>query len=272
MPARKDFAPGEFCWIDLTAHDMASARDWYGQLFGWSYHDMPTSGGGPPYTFCMKDGAVAAGMGEMNEPMKAQGIPPMWNSYVASVDCAATEAGVKRLGGTVTVPTMEVPGHGKLAFFLDPEGASFAAWQDLSTDSPGILVQDHGSLSWNELMTRDPSKAREFYGALFGWDFADMPMDGVDYTVIKHKGGDRKEQDGGGFMPMTDRKFDGIPAHWMVYFAVDDCDATTAKVQGSGGSLMVPPTDIPVGKFSVVADPQGAGFSLITLKDAPGPA
>jgi hypothetical protein len=49
-----------------------------------------------------------------------------------------------------------------------------------------------------------------------------------------------------------------------VYFAVDGTDAAVAKVQELGGSVMAPPMDIPAGRFAVVADPQGAGFGVIT--------
>ena len=54
----------------------------------------------------------------------------------------------------------------------------------------------------------------------------------------------------------------GVPNHWHVYFAVADADASTAKVTELGGSVVVPPFDTPIGKMAVVADPQGAVFSL----------
>ena len=263
MPARSDFAPGEFCWTDLSAHDLESAIAWYGALFGWSHMVMETPGGAPPYAFFQKGEAVVGGIGQMSDEMKAQGIPPTWNSYISSPDCAATEAKVKQIGGTVTVPTMEVPGHGKLAFFLDPEGASFAAWQATGDAGPGVLVGEPGGVCWNELMTRDAAKAKEFYSRLVGWDFAAMPMGDIEYTMVKNAG-----KDAAGMMPMQGPQFDGIPAHWMVYFAVADCDATAAKAGASGGKVLVPPTAIPVGKFSCLMDPQGGAFSVITLATA----
>ena len=208
---------------------------------------------------------MTGGVGQMSDEMKSQGIPPMWNNYVCSADCAATEAKVRALGGTVTVPTMEVPGHGKLAFFMDPAGATFAAWESLSEAGPGLLVEGHGSLSWNELMTRDTDQARSFYGELFGWDFAPMPIEGIEYTLLKH--GDK---DAGGMMAMAGPQFEGVPPHWLVYFAVDDCEAIAAKAEATGGRINVPPTEIPVGKFTLLSDPQGAVFCAITLKAEPG--
>ena len=263
MTVRKDFKAGEFCWIDLAAHDMEQAIEWYGALFDWSHFKMDTPGGGPPYAFFMRGEAAAGGLGQMADEMKAQGIPPMWNNYIATEDCEATEARVRELGGTVTVPTQDVPGNGKLAFFLDPEGAPFAAWQSTSESGPGVLTKEHGGLSWNELMTRDKETAKKFYADAFGWDYSPMPMDGVAYEIIKNRG-----EDAGGIMPMDGPQFEGVPAHWLVYFDVTDCDATAAKAAETGGKILVPPTEIPVGKFALLQDPQGAVFSVITLTQA----
>ena len=261
MPVRKDYAPGEFCWIDLSAHDLKSAVDWYGKVFGWTEMQAPPEG--PPYTFFMQGEACIAGAGEMNDEMKGQGIPPMWNSYVATADCAATEKRAAELGATITVPTMDVPGHGKLAYFLDPGGASCALWQ-AAGDGQGVLVNEPVGLCWNELLCRDVAKARKFYGALFGWEFVEMPMGDATYTMIQNGG-----KDAGGMVAMEGEPFEGVPPHWMVYFAVEDCDGTAKKIAGGGGQVRVPPTDLPVGRFSMVADPQGAGFSIIKLSQQP---
>jgi hypothetical protein len=56
-----------------------------------------------------------------------------------------------------------------------------------------------------------------------------------------------------------------VPSHWMVYIAVEDCDAAAARVESLGGAVMVPPNDIPPGRMAVCNDPQGAVFSIIEL-------
>jgi uncharacterized protein len=56
-----------------------------------------------------------------------------------------------------------------------------------------------------------------------------------------------------------------LPNHWMVYFAVTDTDAVAARCTELGGQVPVPPTDIPVGRFAVLNDPQGGHFSIIRL-------
>lgn len=266
MTIRDDFQPGEFCWIDLSAHDMPKAIEFYGQLFGWQAMQQETQGG-PPYAFFVDGQNGCAAVGQMSDEMKAQGIPPMWNSYVCVADCAASEAKAKELGATITVPTMEVPGHGKLCFMLDPDGGSIALWQTTSKSGPGLKIHEPGSLAWNELMCRDVDKAKQFYGALFGWEFVDMPMTSPagEMTYTMARSGDT---DVAGMMPMVGPQFEGVPTHWMVYFAVDNCADMTQKAEGLGGKVLVPPMTIQVGTFSCVSDVQGGTFSMIQRSNA----
>jgi predicted enzyme related to lactoylglutathione lyase len=118
----------------------------------------------------------------------------------------------------------------------------------------------HGTFCWNELMTTDDEAAKNFYGALFGWQYKAGDVPGMAYNEI-HQGG----MPFGGLMKMG-AEFGDTPSHWMAYVAVDDVDATAAKVTELGGSVCVPPTDIPnVGRFAVINDPTGAALSVIAL-------
>ena len=260
MPARKDFLPGEFCWIDLATTDMEAAIAWYSELFGLTCMKMDTPDGGRPYAFLMKGGAGVGGIGQLSEEMQSQGVPPVWNSYIATADCEATEARARELGATVTVPTMTIPGHGKLAFLLDPEGASIAFWQSLSDGGEGFLVDEPGSLGWNELMIRDMDRACDFYTSLVGWTYEDVPMGETRYRKLQVGG-----KDSGGIMSMDAPQFEGLPSIWLVYFSVEDTQATAAKVVATGGVVHVPPTEIPVGSFACFGDPQGATFAVISV-------
>jgi hypothetical protein len=69
----------------------------------------------------------------------------------------------------------------------------------------------------------------------------------------------------GGMMPMGDMFPPEVPPHWLVYFAVQDCDATLASARDLGATVLAPPRDIPVGRFAVMADPQRAAFAFIAL-------
>ena len=118
------------------------------------------------YRLAMKDGRPAAGM----MPQMQEGQPTAWTTYVSVEDAEATAAAVKEAGGTVIVEPMEVMDLGTMAVFADPAGAVFGVWQPGTFPGAG-LVNEPGAIAWNELNTRDLAGAKEFYGAVFGWDF-----------------------------------------------------------------------------------------------------
>ncbi|MCX4243845.1 VOC family protein [Paraliomyxa miuraensis] len=258
MSERSRYEPGVFSWVDHVAHDKAKAERWYAGVFGWKIREQDTAGG-PPYAMFFKDGKVVAGIGQMSDEMKAAKIPPMWNDYVTVEDVAATVARAAELGGQVAVPPMQVMDAGWLAFLVDPAGATFGLWQP-GRHHGAQLVDEHGALCWNELNTPDVAKAKAFYEPLLGWRCETVPMGSFEYTTIKVG-----ERDNGGMMAMTGPEWQGIPPHWMTYFAVDDCDAIAEKIAATGGKVCVPPHDIPPGRFSVVEDPDGGVFTIIRL-------
>ncbi|NVK21847.1 MAG: VOC family protein [Kangiellaceae bacterium] len=121
------------------------------------------------------------------------------------------------------------------------------------------VFETHGAFSWAELMTTDTVGAKQFYGQLFGWTFEDMPMeDGEMYNVVM-----LGEEKVAGIMAMP-AQAEGVPPHWGNYITVTDVDAIASKVTELGGTICVPPTDIPnVGRFTMFQDPQGATISAI---------
>ena len=119
--------------------------------------------------------------------------------------------------------------------------------------------KQHGAFSWFELMTTDTEGAKDFYSKLFGWETEEMPMEDMNYTVVK-VGDDAV----GGIMPIPPQT-GGTPPNWGGYVTVDDVDATARKAEELGAKILVPLTDIPnVGRFFVLQDPQGAVISAIT--------
>ncbi len=119
--------------------------------------------------------------------------------------------------------------------------------------------QTHGAFSWSELMTPDPAAAADFYGRLFGWTTQVMDLGTGAYTVVKCG-----ETSVGGIMGMP-ADAGAMPPAWGCYVTVDDVDATAARCRELGGTVLMPPTDIPtVGRFAVLRDPQGAVISVIT--------
>lgn len=121
------------------------------------------------------------------------------------------------------------------------------------------VLHPPGTFCWNELGTRNAAAAKKFYSAMFGWQTHDdsTPM-GV-YTLLRLDG-----QDIGGLYELNGPQFEGVPSHWMPYVATADCNATTEKIRGLGGQVLMGPMDVPeVGRMTVAQDPQGAAFSIM---------
>jgi len=256
MGERTSYAPGTPSWVDLGT-DVESAKTFYTSLFGWTVEEAgpPEETGG--YAMFTQGGKNVAGLGPQQNPG-----PPFWTTYVTVTDADATATKVKEAGGQVVMDPMDVMEAGRMAVFQDPEGAFFSVWQAGQHIGAG-LVNEPVSLSWNELNTRNLDQAKQFYGEVFGWECVTQDMGGgMTYTEIKVDG-----NSAGGMMDMTGRVPDMVPAHWLVYFAVADTDATVAKAQELGGSVMVPPVDIPPGRFAVIADDKGATFAVIKMNE-----
>src|SRR5215218_8021231 len=120
-----------------------------------------------------------------------------------------------------------------------------------------------GRFVWYDLMTTDPEGAKAFYAAVTGW--GTQVWDEMAYTMWTVG-----ERPIGGIMKLpAEALAGGARPHWLGYVAVPDVDATTARAQELGATVMVPPTDIPtVGRYSVLADPQGALIAAYTHASA----
>lgn len=259
MPATTTHSPGTFCWPELAAKDIKAAIAFYKTLFGWGVKENPMGEGMVYYIFTKGDHEVAAGY-QIDDKMMP-GVPPHWAAYVNVADADAAVAKVKALGGEVLMGPHDVNANGReqgrMVVLKDTIGAVFSVWQPKQHAGVG-LMNEPGSLAWTQLNASDPDKAKPFYTQLFGWKVQDdaNPMGGVYTTWLKPDG------PAGGMMAMPPGA--PIPSHWLSYFAVEDTDSTHAAAVKAGGQSYVPPTDIPgMGRFSVLADPQGAFFALV---------
>ncbi|HLH26741.1 MAG TPA: VOC family protein [Chloroflexota bacterium] len=122
------------------------------------------------------------------------------------------------------------------------------------------MSDTHGRFVWYELMTTDLAAARAFYTQVVGWQARDSQMPGMEYWMFEAGG----TPVAGLMAQPEDVRQAGAPPSWNGFVAVDDVDAAAAKVTASGGTLHVPPRDIPnVGRFAIMADPQGAVLGLL---------
>jgi uncharacterized protein len=122
------------------------------------------------------------------------------------------------------------------------------------------MPNKHGDFIWYELLTNDADGARAFYSAVVGWDIESKTSAPMDYRMISATAGPIA-----GLMPLTaDMQSGGARPCWLGYIMVDDVDASAEAARASGGSIHMPPWDIPgIGRMAFVADPQGVMFYIM---------
>jgi predicted enzyme related to lactoylglutathione lyase len=233
-------------WVDIGLPDLQSGLRFYTELFGWESQDMGEESG--HYTIVSKNGKHVAALSNAQDAG-----PPRWTTYVNVDDADAATEQAKAAGGTVVMPPMDVMSAGRMAIFADTTGAFVAIWQP--GDHLGAqLVNEPGTYVWGELSTSDLGKSKDFYTAVFGWGWGGSD----EYAEAQVNG-----RTVAGVMPRPEGMPAEVPDHWLVYFGTADLDGDAKRAQDLGATVVVEATEIPgIGRFSVLADPQGAVFAL----------
>ncbi len=122
------------------------------------------------------------------------------------------------------------------------------------------MVNPHGTPIWYELMTPDSGASASFYEGVIGWRVAQPTAGPMDYRQI-----DTGSAAVGGMLALSPQMLEGgARPGWMVYIGVDDVDAAAGELVRNGGSIHIPPRDLPgVGRMAMVADPQGTAFYIM---------
>jgi predicted enzyme related to lactoylglutathione lyase len=256
MPIYTKHDHGTFSWAELSTTDASAAKKFYGKLLGWTFDDMPA---GPDmiYTMNKVGDQYASALYKMGESMK--GIPPHWDSYVTVDDVDAIAKKAAANGAKLLKEPFDVMDVGRMAVIQDPTGAALCLWTAKKHIGAGV-IHDPGAMTWNELFTSDVDRAGKFYASTFGWTLTPVDMGQMGtYTLFGRAG---QKNNVGGMMPLGPQ-MKGVPAHWLIYFAVTDVDASAKLAGESGGKVLSPPMDIPnVGRFATIQDPQGAVFAV----------
>jgi uncharacterized protein len=259
MSERTEYAPGEFCWVDLATTDVEGARSFYGELLGVESDAAPgdpeETGG---YGFFMRGGKMIAGIG----PVQSGEGHSAWASYIKAEDADETAAKAESAGGSVFFGPVDLPNDsGRVAMLRDPEGA-FIGIVEQKRHPGAQVVNEPGTWTWNNLMTRDPEGAKRFYGEVFGWTAIhnEEAPPGIEMWQVD---GQRWPEGLGGMMKIAEDLPAEMPAHWQVYFIVENMDGAIERATSDGAKLAFGPIDVPVGRFATLVDPQGAVVSLM---------
>jgi uncharacterized protein len=268
MSAQDRYIPGVPCWIDSAQPDPEAAVAFYRELFGWELEDVMPPESPQRYFIARIRGGDVAAIASQSEPSAAA-----WNTYIWVADADETAAKVRAAGGSVLMEPADMEDAGRMAVFADPAGAVFSVWQP-NRHRGAAVVNEHGSLNFNDLHTPDVAGAGAFYGAVFGWelldvgggsawalpgygDFLEARNPGMRENMAKMGAPERFEDVVASVRPASG----GEPPHWGVTFGVEDADGIAARAAELGGRVIAGPFDAPWVRMAVISDPQGATFT-----------
>jgi predicted enzyme related to lactoylglutathione lyase len=262
---QRTYPHGVPCWVESPQPDPGAAAEFYRELFGWTFSDQSGSGG--TYLVAALDGRDVAAV------CSAADAPPAWQTSIATTDAEQTAAAVTAAGGTVLTAPFDAGSSGRAAVCADPAGAVFRLWQ--AVDHPGAQVVNHpGSWNFSHLHAADQDQARQFYSAVFGWQFTDPPFGGWTWIQVPGYGDhlaatvdpgihERQAQAPkgfadvvGGLMPAAEGQ-----AYWQVTFSVADREAAVATA-GKLGATVLDESENRFTKLADLQDRHGARFTV----------
>ncbi len=274
MSERERYPPGVPCWVETLQPDPRAALAFYGPLFGWELVGPGPMPGDPPgqYFVARVRGRDVAGIGSL--PKGHRVTPPTWGTYVRVDDADEIAGRAKKNGGRVLDGPFDVAPAGRMAWLADPAGAPFGIWQARNREGAQI-VNEPRAWSMSLLHTTEPDRATAFYGAVFGWRPEPFGPPGAQITLwrlLGYLGGEPQQpvpRDVVGAMIAVGG--DGSSSatkpqpHWSVDFWIDNADAAAENAVRLGGKVVLPAQDVPGFRTAVLADPQGATFSVSQL-------
>ncbi|MFD7405383.1 VOC family protein [Streptomyces sp. NPDC059866] len=250
--AHARYTPGTPCWVSLMVHGVAATQEFYGSLFDWEFRPGPQRLG--PYVRALLDGREVAGIGRLPPDRH---LPIAWTPYFASDDVDQTAETVRLCGGTLGVGPLDAEEAGRLAICSDLSGAVFGVWQAAAHRGTGIAGVP-STPAWHELRTFESESVAKFYETVFGHEKEPVVSADYDYLTLHLDGRPVAGIHGVGNSLPRDRG-----PHWLTYFEVADMDTAVDRLVDLGGHVLKPAHDSAHGRVAMVADPEGARFSLI---------
>ena len=249
-----DYPYGSPCWVDLLVSDIERAQSFYSDLFGWRWLAGDAATGG--YTMALLDGHPVAGISR-----KPAGAPvaSQWTTYLRVGQIEVAAAAIEAHGGRTLGRPVAIGALARTLIALDPGGAYFGVWEP--GDLPGSGVLDApGSVTWNELLTRDYDRVQDFQLGVFGHEFTDETEPGGPRWATAHTGDGNPAY---GLAEIGDEWPREIPPHWVASFATGNVVPSLARALELGATLIQGPFDGPYGVGAVLSGPEGEVFSIL---------
>jgi predicted enzyme related to lactoylglutathione lyase len=261
MSERAGYLPGVPCWVETLQPGPREALDFYGPLFGWEFSEPGPMPGGGEYFVARLRGRDVAAVGGL-PPVGGPAVP-IWNTYVSVDDIGPAADRATAAGGTVVIGPLDALPAGRLAVVVDTAGAAFSLWE-AGVRHGAELVNEPGTWTMSSLHTTDVHVAGEFYGAVFGWvTEAYGPV--TLFRRPDYVGGLEGQPIPRDVVAVMAPPSAEVPPHWNVDLRVADVDTSAERAVTLGGTVILAPLDTPGLRSAVLADPQGAVFSVSSL-------
>ncbi len=253
----------EFRWADISVADVAGAKEFYAELFGWHYGDIKHEGrtvySHAFLTSDVRQEQPVAGIAPQWDG-QSENIVDAWHPHLLVESVADTLDRIPGAGGTVVMPQMDILDKGSMAIVRDSVGSSMVLWEPFSDAGAGVMKRP-GSIAWFELITDRAEQACDFYQSVFGWHSQKVAKDGVDYWMLSHAA-----------QLVCGMQTESSPTEgvflWLIYFCVTDIDECLARVTKMGGRAIYGPHHEPaIGAYAVVQDSQGMSFGMVEFNN-----
>lgn len=268
MSERDEYPAGVPCWVETLQPDAPAARDFYGALFGWQFAGPCDDAG--EYVVARVRGRDVAGLGSAGD--FGDPVPTAWLTQIRVDDADAAARRATQAGGRVLAGPIDASPAGRLVVLADPAGAAIGVWE--AADREGAqVVNEPRAWAMSMLHTPDSEGAVAFYGDVFGWEAEQFDAGGAQVTLWRlpgYVGGEPEQPVARDVVGVMGAAAGGEPPHWSVDFWVDDADAIAAQAGALGAAVLAGPFDMPPFRRAVIADPQGATFSVSQLVGVPG--
>jgi predicted enzyme related to lactoylglutathione lyase len=243
--------PGKFVWADLVTDNVPAALKFYQGLFGWRFQSAGN------YAIALNQERPLCGMFQRPRP-EGKAAQPRWFGYISTSSVGRAQRTVTKLGGRVLAAPQKFPKRGEQAVFADPEGAVFGVVKSSSGD-PEDFLPDPGDWVWIQLLSRDASKAAEFYHTVAGYEVVSNTASNrlSDYVLVSE-----------GYARATVRSIPSgkteVQPTWLPFVRVKNVGESVARAKELGGQVRIEPKpDLFDGKVAVVSDPTGAAIGLL---------
>ncbi|WP_449486313.1 VOC family protein [Streptomyces avidinii] len=242
------------------ARDLGAAERFYAAVLGWEFRRTRLGDG---FSVAFRGSAPVAGIGAVAGRF---GMPVAWTPYFAVEDADVTSARIRERGATMGVGPLAF-GTGRAGLAADPAGAAFGFWQ--GEVIPDWTVGRESAPAWLELRTRDAFAAAIFYGEVLGWAGEEPDCCTVsyehDHVVLRHHRDTVARISGGALEEDPDPQ---VRPRWHVHFVVPDLEAAAEAAVRMGGRTASPVENSRVSRWMVLADAEGALFTVVAPQDA----